>query len=163
MLDIMVAPKERREELWDLFLEYVECLREYDGEVRPHRKRHYPYFDSYWEDEGRTAFIILYDHEPVGFCLLHDTGVSYRIDEFYIRPLHTRRRFGSQAVEFIRDHCREMGRHDVLAANVYVNNTPAIGFWKAVGFRDTGRRIRAKGVRLMEMENSLKDGEKPRE
>jgi predicted acetyltransferase len=155
MIEITVAPQERKDELWQLFLEYAEELTEFDHETRPHRTRHYPYFDLYWEEDTRTPFLILYDHEPVGFCLMQDTGLNYRIDEFFIRPLHRRRGFGQMAVEHIRNHCRSLGRHDTLAANIYVNNAPAIAFWKSLGFKDTGRRIRIKELRMIETEMEL--------
>lgn len=155
MIEVTVAPEERKEELWRLFLEYAEELSRFDGETRPHTRRHYSVFDSYWSDETRTPYLILYDHEPVGFCLMRDTGVSYRVDEFYIRPLHRRRGFGLQVVEHVKDRCREAGRHKTLAANIYVNNAPAIGFWKAAGFADTGRRLRIKNLRMIETELEL--------
>lgn len=155
MIEITVAPETSRDALWELFLEYARELTEYDGEPRPETPRHYAYFDSYWQEPGLIPFVILYDHEPVGFCLIRDTGVSYRVDEFYIRPLHRRRGFGKVAVDHIKDHCRHLGRHDKLAANIYVINTPAIAFWKSAGFKDTGRRVRIRSMRLIETEADL--------
>ncbi len=155
MVEVIVAPEEHKDSLWQLFLEYADELSKLDGETRPHTHRHYPYFDSYWESERHIAFAVLSDHEPVGFCLMQDTGVSYRIDEFYIRPLHRRRGFGLTAVEHVKNRCREMGRHKILAANIYVNNEQAIAFWKAAGFCDTGRRLRIKNLRMIETEAEL--------
>ena len=157
MIEIVVAPEESKEQLWRLFLEYADELSELDGETRPHIKRHYSYFDQFWADEHRTPFAILYDHEPIGFCLLEDTGTSYKINDFYIRPLHRRRGFGVMAVERVKDHCRGLGRHTTLAANVYVNNAPAIEFWQSAGFTDTGRRVRIRHLRLIEMECRLRE------
>jgi len=159
MIEIVVAPEERKEELWRLFLEYAEELSRYDGETRPHLRRHYAYFDQFWADQKRTPFLILYDHEPIGFCLLEDAGSDYRIDEFYIRPLHRRRGFGLRVVEHVKDYCRRLGKHSTLAANIYVNNTPAIAFWQSAGFKDTGRRVRVKNLRLIETETDLGDEE----
>lgn len=156
MIEVVIAPEERKETLWVLYQEYAQELSLYDGEKRRRGTYHYPCFDLYWQDPNRTPFLILYDHEPVGFCLLQDIGVSYRIDEFYIRPLHRRRGFGQFAVEQIKEHCRKLGRHDILAANIYVNNEPAIEFWKQAGFRDTGRRTRVKDLRLIETEVDLR-------
>lgn len=155
MLEVVVAPEESKEVLWELYQEYAQELSKYDGERRRRGSYHYPCFDLYWEEETRTPFLILYDHEPVGFCLLQDIGVSYRIDEFYIRPLQRRRGFGLQAVECVKQYCRRQGRHSTIAANVYVNNEPAIRFWQSAGFRDTGRRTRVKNLRLIEMEADL--------
>lgn len=155
MLEIVVAPEDRKDAIWELYQEYASELSEFDGERRRRGSYHYPYFDLYWEDEKRIPFLILYDHEPIGFCLLQDIGVSYRIDEFYMRPLHRRRGFGLRAVEFVKDYCRKLGKHSTIAANVYVNNEAAIRFWQSAGFRDTGRRTRVKDLRLVETEADL--------
>jgi predicted acetyltransferase len=155
VIEVLTAPKERKEELWQLFLEYAQELSTFDGETRPHTRRHYAYFDSYWEGDLRTPYVILYDHELIGFCLLDDTGISYRIDEFYIRPLHRRRGFGMRVVEHVKERCRERGRHSVLAADIYINNVPALEFWKSAGFKDTGRRLRIKELRMIETEIEL--------
>ncbi|MCX8052235.1 MAG: GNAT family N-acetyltransferase [Armatimonadetes bacterium] len=155
MLDIVVAPEEMRDQLWQLFLEYADELSELDGEKRPHIKRHYDYFDQFWADHRRTPFAIIYDHELIGFCFLEDTGTSYKIREFYVRPLQRQRGFGKAAVEHVKEHCRAIGRHSVIAANVYVNNTSAIAFWQSTGFCDTGRRLRIGRLRLIEMECNL--------
>ena len=159
MLEVIIAPEERKEELWQLFQEYAHELSEYDHEKRSGGSYHYPCFDDYWADENRVPFLVLYDHEPAGFCLLRDTGISYQIAEFYIRPLHRRRGFGRRVVEELKDYCRELGRHKTLGANVYVNNLPAILFWQSVGFKDTGRRTRVKNLRFVETETDLGERE----
>lgn len=155
MIEIVVAPESQRDELWQLFKEYCQELSSYDGEKRPDTTRHYASFDAYWEEDNRIPFLIIYDHEPIGFCLINDTGVCYRIEEFYIRPLHRRRGFGKTAVEHVKEHCRCMGRHNVIAANIYVNNDTAIRFWLSAGFNDTGRRTRIRHLRLIETEAKL--------
>ena len=157
LVDILVAPEERRAEMWPLFQEYCEELSLYDGEKRPKTRKHYPYFDLYWENPDCIPFLVLYHHEPVGFCLVRDIGVSYRIDDFYIRPLHRRRGFGRTVVNYVKDHCRCLGRHKTMAANVYVNNELAIRFWQSVGFKDTGRRTRVKNLRMIETESDLEE------
>lgn len=155
MIEIVVAPESQRDELWVLFQEYCQELSTYDGEERPRTPRHYPSFDVYWERHDHFPLLVLYDHEPAGFCLLQDTGITYRVDEFYIRPLHRRRGFGKLVVNFVKDHCRGLGRHGTLAANIYVNNEPAVKFWMSAGFKDTGRRTRIKDLRMIETEASL--------
>lgn len=157
MVEIIVAPEERRGEVWTLFQEYCDELSQYDGEKRPKSRRRYPSFDQYWENPDRVPFLVIYHHEPVGFCLIQDTGIFYRVDEFYIRPLHRRRGFGKMVVDFVKEYCRNLGRHDILAANVYVNNEPAIRFWQSAGFRDTGRRTRVKNLRMIETEAELSE------
>lgn len=155
LIEIIVAPESQRDELWTLFQEYCQELSIYDGEQRPRGPHRYAYFDLYWKLTDHFPLLVLYDHEPAGFCLLEDTGVSYYIDEFYIRPLHRRRGFGKLVVNFVKDYCVNLGRHNTLAANIYVNNEPAVKFWLSAGFRDTGRRTRIKNLRMIETETSL--------
>ncbi|MFQ3548967.1 MAG: GNAT family N-acetyltransferase [Armatimonadota bacterium] len=152
MLDVKPAPESDKEALWQLFQEYAEELSTYDGEKRKKGCYHYPCFDLYWKDPKKIPLIVLYDHQPIGFCLLQDIDLCYRVDEFFIRPIYRRRGFGKLAVEKAKEICELLGRHEVLAANVYVNNEPALEFWKSVGFTDTGRRTRVKKLRLVEME-----------
>lgn len=155
MIEIKVAPEESKEQIWQLYLDYAVELSEYDHEPRPRKKEHYEGFDAYWEDLNRTAFLVLFDHTPIGFCMIQDTGLSYKIDEFYIHPLHRCRGFGKAAVEYVKDYCRQHGRHKVMEAHIYVNNEPALKFWQKLGFRDTGRRTRVKNLRLIETEAEL--------
>lgn len=157
LVDVIVASIDLRDAMWPLFQEYCADLSQYDGEKRPKTRKHYPYFDRYWEDEECVPFLVIYHHEPVGFCFVRDIGVSYRIDDFYIRPLHRRRGFGTVVVNYVKDYCRNLGRHNTMAANVYVNNDPAIRFWQSVGFRDTGRRTRVKNLRMIETEADLEE------
>lgn len=155
MVEIAIAPEAQRDELWSLFQEYCQELSTYDGEPRPRGSRHYPCFDLYWEHDDYFPFIVNYHHEPVGFCLMQDIGTAYRVDEFYIRPLHRKRGFGKLVVNFVKDYCSSLGRHDTVAANIYVNNHPAVKFWLSAGFKDTGRRTRIKNVRMIETESPL--------
>jgi predicted acetyltransferase len=155
VIEIVVAPESQRGELWTLFQEYCQELSSYDGERRPMSSHHYPSFDLYWEQTGCVPFLVIYDHEPIGFCLIQDVGTSYRIDEFYIRPLHRRRGFGKLVVNFVKDYCSNLGRHKTIAANIYVNNEPAVKFWLSAGFADTGRRTRIKDLRMIETEAEL--------
>lgn len=159
MIEVTVAPEESKEKLWEMYQEYAHELSVYDHEKRRGGAYHYPCFDFFWEDNRCVPFIILYDHEPIGFCFMQDIGLSFRIDEFYIRPLHRRRKFGHYAVEKVKEYCRSLGRHKTIIANVYVNNEPALKFWDSVGFKDTGRRERVKDLRLVEMESSLEQNQ----
>ena len=155
MIEVAVATEIQKEQIWHLFQEYAQELSFYDDAHRPKSRYHYPYFDLYWTEDGRIPFVLLYDHEMVGFCLLRDTNVSFQIAEFYITPLHRRRGFGKAVVEHIKEYCCQQDKHKILTANIYVNNTPAIRFWQSTGFRDTGRRIRIKHLRMIEAEMDL--------
>lgn len=155
MIEILVADNDIKEDVWKLYQEYAKELAVYSEKQSRRTSSNYPFFDEYWDDDHRFPIVIIYDHELTGFCLLTDTGICYMIDEFYIRPLHRRRSFGKFAVEHIKDFCRQHGRHKTICANIFVNNTIAIAFWKSLGFKDTGRRSRVRKVRLMETEAEL--------
>lgn len=157
MIELVVAPDETREEVWELYQEYAAELAElYDEKTRRHA--HYTAcFDEYWDDDTRTPFLILYDHELIGFCFLTDTGTRYMIDEFYIHPLQRCRGFGRFAVEHILERCGREGHHNIVGANVQVSNVDAVNFWRSIGFHDTGRRTRIGKQRLIETELDLRD------
>ena len=156
MIEVTIAPIEIREQVWELYQEYAQELAQYYDEKDRRRAYHDVCFDEYWEQDNRTPFVIIYDHELIGFCLLTDAATHYMIDEFYIKPIQRGRGFGGYAVERVLDHCRQQGRHTTVGANVQVGNTGAIAFWKSVSFHDTGRRTRMGHQRLVETEADLK-------
>lgn len=155
MIEVTVAPDEMKEVVWELYQEYAEELAQYYSEKERRTARYDACFDEYWRDDHRTPFLIIYDHEIIGFCLLTDTGTHYMIDEFYIRPVQRGREFGRFAAEYVLDHCRNLGRHNTVGANIQVGNHGAMAFWKSVGFHDTGRRTRIAHQRLIETEADL--------
>lgn len=155
MIEVTIAPDETREEVWELYQQYAEELAQF-YEDKDRRTAHYDAcFDEYWEESSRTPFLIIYDHELIGFCFLTNTGTRYMIDELYIKPVQRGREFGRYAVECVLDYCREQARHNTVGANVQVGNTGAVAFWKSLGFHDTGRRTRIAHQRLIETEADL--------
>jgi GNAT superfamily N-acetyltransferase len=93
------------------------------------------YFDYYWTEEERFPFIAVRKDGVAGICLLRDTGESYSIAEFYIKPKYRRIGLGRRFVRFIIDFCKENGRYRELYANSLADNLLAKWFWNSVGFK----------------------------
>lgn len=106
----------------------IDPERESDG--RPS----YPWFDAYWEEEGRIPLGFLSGTALVGFCLLRDDGHAWQVAEFYVAPAHRRQGIGSIGVERVRALCRRLGRHRHLRADVRRWNEDAYRFWAQHGF-----------------------------
>lgn len=156
MPEIIRANDELKEPLWNLYRDYVQELALYDGEKRPiTNHRHYFCFDQYFVDKSYIPYAISFQNEIIGFCILRDFDGILRIEEFYIHPIHRRRGFGQAAVRSVLNECRLEGYEGRLQADVYLNNEPALNFWKSAGFYDTGRRTRIGKLRIVETQSDI--------
>jgi len=88
----------------------------------------YPYFDVYWSEPGRHAFMIQHSEQIIGFAFVRDrlsTGSSFhRISEFYIKPENRRLGLGRQAVIEIWRRFPGDWQFEVLS-----RNRAAVRFW----------------------------------
>jgi predicted acetyltransferase len=137
-VDVRLRPatEGERELLHSLLGDY---LFEFDG-----RTGAYPHFDAYWTDENRLPFLIEDDGEVAGLCLirvLHDR--SWNIAEFFVVPPARRHGVGRDAVEAVVALARAAGA-SYLQAKVHPENTRALAFWTAAGFR----AVAANGVTI---------------
>lgn len=88
---------------------------------------------------GRTWFIEA-DGVVVGYMLLtygfalESGGRDALIDEFYIQDAFRGRGIGREAVEFLRQHCRDE-EITMLYLEVENHNTDAFAFYQHVGFK----------------------------
>lgn len=87
---------------------------------------------------GRAWFIEA-DGTVVGYIVLtygfalESGGRDALIDEFYIDDAHRGRGIGRQAVDFLRQHCRDEGIQ-LLYLEVENHNQDAFAFYERVGF-----------------------------
>ncbi|WP_299142929.1 GNAT family N-acetyltransferase [Vibrio astriarenae] len=79
----------------DLMQAYLHDMSPYTGE-RPDEKGLYSlgkYFDLYWTDKDRFAYLCLHEDEPIGLALVREiTPNQFSISEFFI--LSSKRRKG---------------------------------------------------------------------
>ena len=108
----------------------ADYLFEFDGRTEP-----YPYLDSYWEEPKRRPFLIEADGAPAGLCLIRDLGHGWSVAEFWVQPRLRRFGVGRTAVEAVAERGRAAGM-EYLEAKVHPDNSEALPFWLAVGFRE---------------------------
>ncbi len=106
---------------------------EFDGEdVGEHGLFVYRYFDHYWTEPGRHAFIVRVSGRLAGFAMVRAIGVDetepvHQIAEFFIMRKYRRQRIGTTVARRIFDLFP--GRWRVAEEEA---NTPAQMFWRKV-------------------------------
>ncbi|MFL5959152.1 MAG: GNAT family N-acetyltransferase [Gaiellaceae bacterium] len=121
------AAPEDRERVRRLLADY---LFEFDGRTEP-----YPNFDAYWHEPERIPFLIEDQGEVAGLCLVRRRGDGWEIAEFAIVPERRRGGVGRAAVKALAELARAEGAKH-LTAKVHPDNTRALPFWLAAGFRE---------------------------
>jgi predicted acetyltransferase len=102
----------------------------------------YRHFDDYWTDGARVPFAVWLGGEPVGLCLLRDTGERWEVAELYVAPARRRRGVGAAVVDAVTRYCRSAGRHRWLEASTLRFNHRAQAFWSSQGFVTVSRTPR---------------------
>ena len=91
-----------------------------------------PYFDLYWSEADRWAYVIAHAAEPVGLILVNrwspsGQGTDHSVAEFYVAPAYRGRGVGRQAARSAFQ--RHLGVWEVAASKT---NLAAVGFWPSV-------------------------------
>jgi predicted acetyltransferase len=109
---------------------YHYDFSEFDGrDVNPHGEYLHRYFDEYWTDSDRQAFLFRVDSALAGFALVF-SGDPHDIAEFFVMRRYRRRRVGALAAASLFD--RFPGRWTVRQD---LANPAATAFWrKAIRF-----------------------------
>ena len=116
---------------------------EFDGEdVGEHGLFVYRYFDHYWTEPGRHAFIVRVSGRLAGFAMVRAIGAGesepiHQIAEFFIMRKYRRQRIGTTVARRILDMFP--GRWRVAEEEA---NTPAQAFWRQVISRYTRGKFR---------------------
>jgi GNAT superfamily N-acetyltransferase len=71
---------------------------------------------------------------PVGYALFCRGPEYVYLRQFYVRPERRRRGVGRDAVKWLRQHAWAGAAR--IRLDVLIENTAAMAFWRAVGFRD---------------------------
>jgi ribosomal protein S18 acetylase RimI-like enzyme len=122
------APPEERDELGRMLADY---LFEFDGRTGPYR-----YLDAYWLEPERLPFLIETGGDSAGLCLIRVRDGGWEIAEFTVVPGRRRDGIGRAAVEALARLAQATGATHLLA-KVHPDNTGALPFWLAAGFRET--------------------------
>ena len=119
--------------LWNLLQKYLyEFSVYYQDQVEEDGNYAYPYFDSYFTEPGREAWLIREEERLAGFLMMNrysETGeeIDFAVAEFCILPVYRRAHLGRQVMEEIfRTH---RGRWQIK----YNRRNPAAeSFWNRV-------------------------------
>ena len=137
-IDIRRAEIEEKPVFRNLLELYRYDSSEFDGEdVGEHGLFVYRYFDHYWTEPGRHAFIVKVSGRLAGFAMVRAIGDDeservHSIAEFFIMRKYRRQGIGTTVARRILDMFP--GRWRVAEEET---NTPAQAFWRKVISRYT--------------------------
>jgi predicted acetyltransferase len=131
---------ERARTIANLFQLYVHDFADFWSERRVEigedgRFPPYPPLESYWREEGRSAFLIRVDGQIAGFVLVNKHAHSgepadFNMAEFFVARHYRREGVGlAAALQAIEGH---RGQWEIAVAR---RNTGALAFWRQVAAR----------------------------
>ena len=83
--------------------------------------------------EGYRAVIFEESGEVAAYALFIDRGDEIYLQQFYVRRSFRRRGLGREAMRMLID---TWPRDRALVVDTFANNSAALAFWRAVGYRD---------------------------
>jgi GNAT superfamily N-acetyltransferase len=87
-----------------------------------------------WITVEYTAMLFEYKGEVVGYALYRDEPGLIYLRQFFVRRDRRRKNMGRKAFELLRKQIWPPAKR--ITVEVLIANEPAIGFWKAVGFKE---------------------------
>lgn len=146
MVMLRAVTPEQKEVLWNLLQKYLyEMSRFYGDSIGPDGNFPYQYFDCYFTQRGRQAYLIERAGTVVGFAMLNahsylGRAVDHVLAEFTIFPGYRRNGCARQAVQLILD--TRPGRWELKYAQ---KNSGARALWLAATQPYAPERIRLEG------------------
>jgi predicted acetyltransferase len=143
--------KKDRQWIQDVYGEYLDALSDLNtglfsvlGSDNPHEQE---IFANWFANDQSHPLVILKGPESVGFALVTrpripaagETGVDYRLSEFFIRKPHRRVGIGREAATLIFD--RFAGEWEVVE---YQRNPGSVAFWRRVLATYGGSQLRER-------------------
>ena len=123
-----------RQTLWRLLQLYEHDHSEFIGtQISDDATYEYTYFDSYFTDDDRFAFLIYSGEQLAGFVMINsyqyltENKDGRSIAEFFVLRSHRRKSVGQQAALAILERFR--GRWEIRE---HANNVGAIAFWRSL-------------------------------
>jgi GNAT superfamily N-acetyltransferase len=87
-----------------------------------------------WITVEYTAMLFEYKGEVVGYALYRDEPGLIYLRQFFVRRDRRRKNMGRKAFELLRKQIWPASKR--ITVEVLIANDAAVGFWKAVGFKE---------------------------
>ena len=122
-----------RDLLWKLLQQYLEEMAQYYDLARDTDGNYpYKYFESYFIEADRKAYLICDGQNPAGFALVNPyaylgEAVDHVLAEFFILPKYRKKHLGTEAAQQILQSFP--GRWEIKYSE---RNTAAAKFWNRV-------------------------------
>lgn len=132
-MELVGVRPEDRELMWNINQKYLyEMTNYYDDEMDAQGILHYGYFDAYFTDPKRKAFLLYEDKTLVGFAMIHPYSnmrekPDHVLAEFTIFPMYRRKHLAIKAAEMIFEQFK--GNWEVKYNE---KNIPAKALWNIV-------------------------------
>ena len=132
-MELVGVRPEDRELMWNINQKYLyEMTNYYDDEMDAQGVLHYGYFDAYFTDPKRKAFLLYEDKTLVGFAMIHPYSnmrgkPDHVLAEFTIFPMYRRNHLAIKAAEMIFEQFK--GNWEVKYNE---KNIPAKALWNKV-------------------------------
>ena len=125
MISLQKANAENKSLLWDMLQRYLREMSEYyELETDENGCFRYKYFEAYFTEDDRMAYLIYFNRTPAGFALVNpysylDADTDHVLAEFCIMPEFRQKSIGIRAAQHILD--LHPGRWQIK----YSENNPA--------------------------------------
>lgn len=142
MIELKKIRPDQKELLFNLNQKYLyEMTNYYDSDFDESGNIHYGYFDAYFTDPKRKAFLIYVDQKLAGFAMIHPySNISEQPDhvmaEFTVFPQFRKNHIAVQAIEAIFE--RYPGNWEIKYNE---KNTAARALWTKVTKAYSPRKV----------------------
>ena len=130
MVSVKIVSKNNKNEMFDIFNDYMHELSEFDKTIRfdSYNNVIYQWFDAYFEEKERYPFYYMINDNIVSMAMVREMeNMSYEIAEFYVKPEY---RGNGVAMNFA-DAVVNMFMGRIYISTLY-DNARAIRFWDKV-------------------------------
>ncbi len=133
MITLKPVTQNEKELLWNINQKYLyEMTKYYPDEMDENGNYHYGYFEAYFTEPARKAYLIYSGQNLAGFAMLNPHSyighkVDFVIAEFCVFPAYRRQHIAQKASEFILK--KHPGKWEIKFNG---NNLGAKKLWKKV-------------------------------
>lgn len=133
MISLHPVQAEQKELLWNIHQKYLyEMTQYYPDDVDEAGNYHYGYFEAYFTDPERIAYLIRYHNVVVGFAMLNPCSYvghqpNHVMAEFTVFPAYRRKHIARQAAEMIL--ARHPGKWEI---KFHEMNKGAKSLWEGI-------------------------------